>query len=393
MADADEETDREEATSLPPEGPFLYDNWRRTRASEPLVGTHEVPLYSDAHITGQLSLGELGPYSLLNAVPMHHRLGLLRAPVVLRFDFHFAGEPFQHFEDSTNDSRYHGGELADEMAALVSLFLGVRMWASTAVRGFYPGGDPKGSPRAEEPGVVPSLAMGKRGLMMDSLRHGALGDVAPIAKLPFVAPKDAIAIVRAARQYQQAVWVADSQPQLSWLLLVSAVETVANRWFKGDLDPEALLREHKSALSDLLGKTGGPEAVSAVANEFAQGMKATAKFRGFFRAYAPEAPPRRPPEFAQLDWRVSRLMAAIGEVYDRRSKALHSGLPFPYPMCEPPWRHEEWDAAEEVPSAPGAGAQGGYWKREDTPMRLHTFEYLVRGALLAWWGGLPSEGP
>ena len=37
-------------------------------------------------------------------------------------------------------------------------------------------------------------------------------------------PEKAIAIVRAARLYQQAVWVADDDPNLAFLWLVSAVE-------------------------------------------------------------------------------------------------------------------------------------------------------------------------
>ena len=33
----------------------------------------------------------------------------------------------------------------------------------------------------------------------------------------------------------------------------------------------------------------------------------------------------------------------------------------------------------------GAGAYGGVWTAKDAPMKLHLFEYIVRGALLRWW--------
>jgi len=39
----------------------------------------------------------------------------------------------------------------------------------------------------------------------------------------------------------------------------------------------------------------------------------------------------------------------------------------------------------EVPTWSAIATKGVVWTREDTPILLHTFEYIVRGALLKWW--------
>ena len=51
-----------------------------------------------------------------------------------------------------------------------------------------------------------------------------------ISSLPSLGAEQAIALVRSARLYQDALWLAESEPNLSWLLLVSAIETAANLW-------------------------------------------------------------------------------------------------------------------------------------------------------------------
>jgi hypothetical protein len=62
-----------------PEGPFFFEKWKQHVASAPVRMAYEVALYTDAHIGGEVRLGELGPYSLINTVPMSHGFGRLRA--------------------------------------------------------------------------------------------------------------------------------------------------------------------------------------------------------------------------------------------------------------------------------------------------------------------------
>ena len=73
----------------------------------------------------------------------------------------------------------------------------------------------------------------------------------------------------------------------------------------------------------------------------------------------------------------------LRQVYNYRSKALHSGTPFPDPMCSAPFDTDS--RPEERPSSISAAAAGAVWQAKDLPMYLHTFAYITRGALLNWW--------
>jgi hypothetical protein len=98
--------------------------------------TFEYPLYTDAHIVAEV---EHGPYSFLNAIPLAQ--GTVRAAVILRFDWHWE---FPSLDWSKTDAqRYHGGSPPDEVAALASLAMGVRLRAGDSMREFRPGGERK----------------------------------------------------------------------------------------------------------------------------------------------------------------------------------------------------------------------------------------------------------
>ena len=205
-----------------------------------------------------------------------------------------------------------------------------------------------------------------------------------MSRFPSLTPPQAISLVRAARSYQLALWMADSEPNLSWLLLVSAVETAAACWSVSSDDPVAVLKKHKPAFTERLAKEAGEEAVKIVADEFAETMRATAKFVNFLESFLPPPPDKRPPESSQHDWSPAALKKSIQRIYRYRSKALHEGLPFPVPMCERPFKQNDWEAHTETPVALATSALGGVWTREDTPMHLHVFEHIVRRSLLSW---------
>ena len=84
------------------------------------------------------------------------------------------------------------------------------------------------------------------------------------------------------------------------------------------------------------------------------------------------------------------LRASMNKIYDYRSRALHGGIPFPAPMCEPPYSDESWDAPAETPLGLAAHRMGGVWVAKDMPLLLHTFEYMVRRVLLKWWATLAA---
>ena len=128
--------------AAPDLGVFTYENWRTALSGSSARDTLEYPLYSDAHIIGEITEG-LGPYQLLNCiadVPPDPN----RPVLALRISYHMDWR-YGHM-DATDTTRYHGGDSSDEIAALVSLCLGVRMKAGGTSRWFKLVDDPRGRP-------------------------------------------------------------------------------------------------------------------------------------------------------------------------------------------------------------------------------------------------------
>jgi hypothetical protein len=143
-----------EPTELEQEGPFAHENWRRALAGAAAMDSYEYPLFSDAHVSGELLHG-LGPYQVLNCIS--DPVAEPRKPVLmLRATNHVSAEPTPMV--ATDTSRYHGGTDSDEMAALLSLLVGVRLKAGSPSRWFKVGDDPRGRPWSFRLGPTPSHA-------------------------------------------------------------------------------------------------------------------------------------------------------------------------------------------------------------------------------------------
>ena len=359
-------------------------------------------LYSDSRFLGELS-SELGPFQVLHALS-HSEAGVLAPVFALRMDDHLPSDLLEALSTDlfsrkkTILTHYHGGSMYDEVAALLSLSHGVRLQAGPPIRWFNAASDPRGraiTPAKSPPTLLPSqgnAVIPRFGKEQIPVSAGL------IPTYPQLSPPDALALIRAVRSYQEAAWISDGDPQLAWLLLVSAVETAAARWFrtvKGDVtstDAEALASAMPE-LAEVLKNRGGEAFLSEVATYIAPGMQAGSKFRGFLVTFAPAPPQPRPAEWGALDWNPDGLVKALAKVYSHRSKALHESIPFPLPMCAPPLRFTtedpEWQT--ETPGTGAAFVGGGVWQHSDTPMLLWTFEYLARGALLNWWAWMASK--
>ena len=99
----------------------------------------------DSRFSGEILA--LGPYAVLNTVPVDATRPAMA--LVLRAESRRPVSPTlaadgQHWS-KTDVSRYHGGDLDEELAALVSLALGVRCRTGGSVRWFR-GDDAKGNP-------------------------------------------------------------------------------------------------------------------------------------------------------------------------------------------------------------------------------------------------------
>jgi hypothetical protein len=377
-------------------GPLAYVNWRAQLHGRPAAATYEYPLFTDAYITGAVSEG-LGPYRLLNPIASRQDQAL-RAAIVLRsdeIDFTPLWEELNASQELPTDAgTYHGGGLADELAALVSLCLGIRVKAGAATREFRPGGDPKGYPNyslADDPALAP-LRFPWRRLVPSAFGDHSLSNIDHLRTLSRLTPGDAAALVVSARAYQNALWLAESEPELAWLLFVTCLETAAVHSSPTEQPPAERLQAWNPVLFDLLHARGEAALVDEVAAQIVPVLGATGKFVRFASEFMPEAPAGRPPAIGQLKWAKRAMKEALGKVYNHRSIALHTGRPFPLPMCDPPVLLPDADAPCEVPLG-AARTLSAAWAREDTPMLLHTFEYIVRGTLLNWWSAMVVEAP
>lgn len=367
-------------------GPTVYENWNAYLEGAPVQYTFEYPLFTDAHIVGGVT-EQYGPYQLINtiAIPqLNHRQP--RPAIILRVDFHLAFHPAEIPMDKTDDERYHGGYLQDEIAALASLSLGIRLKSGGISRRFSSDDDPKGYPSYWDFRDDPVLPTGMHGTIVPrAVGTHHIEGAKQILNLPATRPEDTISLVRAARLYQDGLWIAESEPELSWLMFVSAIETAASQWRTVKETPLERLRVSRPKLEEMLNGYGGNELVLKVADEIAPYMGSTKKFIDFILEFLPDPPAVRPNEWARLSWDTKGMKETLRKVYGYRSRALHGGTPFPAPMSMPPHPLGDEGILTEIPSGLASSARGGVWLADDTPILLHTFEYIARNALLKWW--------
>ena len=195
--------------------------------------------------------------------------------------------------------------------------------------------------------------------------------------------------------YQDALWIAESEPSLAWLLLVSALETAANRWKEDASDDLTNFKEFMPNLFARIAAVGDDSLMDFAAATLAKQSGAIRKFVGFVLAHHPPPPLERPEaEGYRVDWTEKGLSKVLKVVYRYRSQALHGGTPFPAPMCEPAQHFGPGSPPIEVGTTGLAqSAPGGSWAKKDLPISMHTFHYLARRALLAWWDSLPIKTP
>lgn len=369
-------------------GPFSYENWTAAISGAPLRYTVEYPLFSDAHILGGV-IDSYGPYQLINAIRVSE-MYLTRPSIVLRVDYHLDNQLPQM--DRTDTSRYHGGLLSDEIAALISLCLGIRLKAGSESRVFEDN-DSKGRPISWGNTADPILPIITKKLVLPrAVGEHPLADAAILSTFQQLPPDTAVTLVRAARLYQEALWIVESTPELSWIMLTSAIETVADHWRKESEHPIEKLRASQALapLEQILAAHGDENFVLEVVSFITPYMGATKKFIDFVSTFLPPPPESRPPEGFQLSWEPKDMRRKLSQLYGFRSKALHGGIPFPAPMSNSPHQIEPGGPPTEIPIGLAASMRGGVWLEKDLPMLIHTFEYIVRGALLNWWRSLIS---
>lgn len=371
------------------DGPWSYENLRAFATKQSPIGVFEYQLYSDTWVTGEVVV-DAEPYQFFNLVPFGRANSVVRPMIVLRLGLH-VDRPDPRL-DKTDTKTYHGGGITEEVAALASLLIGVRLRAGGQTRRFDEGGDPRGRPVSGNVENEPSLDLGIRGTTLPALvAEKSMMPLQRIRQLSRLSPAEAVVLIRAARLYQDATWLAETQPNLGWLLMVSAVEAVASSWHVEKGEPLERLRVAKPEFVEWLETSVNSSLATRIATEFAESFGSTRKFVSFLLEHMPPPPSVRPAEWGQVTWTPPDLKKVFSVIYDYRSRALHDGIPFPAPMCEPPFRHDSWPTVAEKPIGLAANSHGGTWVAKDTPMLLHTFEYIARAAILDWWERRCSE--
>ena len=370
-------------------GPPSYENWKAASQGSSLLGGYEVPLFTDAHITGEILEG-FGPYQFLNPIAISRASGSITPGVILRVEKYLKiSLPSTAEMRRTNDTLYHGGSSHDEIAALASLILGVRFKSGGITREFDLNEDPRGKPLHYQMDRNPILLEGEgKRIIPEAHRTILLNDLNQLLTYSTLTPEDAIILVRASRLYQDALWIAESEPALAWVMFVSAIETAANHWRKKEYTPVEKLHASKPELEKILDEHGGQELVKIVAEYIVEYMGATKKFIDFVLEFLP-SPPKNRPKFDRHPWSKTKIKKTLEKIYGYRSDALHGSRAFPAPMCMSPMISDGYPI--EVPTGFSTSTLGGVWVKEDSPLLLHTFEYIVRGALLKWWASLIPE--
>lgn len=368
------------------QGPAGYENWRASLSGDKPTSEFELQLYSDAHLVDEVTTG-CGPYTFFNTVPAA-AIGTFAHVITVRVEAWAA--PPRPDMSRTDYSRYHGGWLADELSALCSLAIGIRLKSGGVSREFD-AQTPQGRPWADTGAPSSPLPARHRSWIVPRAHesHNIRTALVPrLAKYPTLNVAEAITLVRAARLYQDSVWIAESEPQLAWLLLVSAVEVVATHHQVATSSNEDVLSAALPALYAELLKSGGPELVANCAGHLARLLRATNRFLSFLDQFLPLAPPRPTEKVFAIPWERATLRKAFSQVYNYRSLALHDGTPFPQPMCAPPMLGGFY---HERPPGLASGTNDAAWLAADLPMLLHVFEYVARNAILSWWDSRTAQ--
>jgi hypothetical protein len=390
-----------DATADELRGPHAWLNWYAERAGRPRrremhpdsVVIHpiweEFALYTDAPIQGPWL--ELGPYEIITLDPSARpRLGQARKALLLRMWDHLSDDPTGGAPPLRDDvEHYFGGDLPDELAALLGLALDRRVRSGGSVRAGYPGIHAElGSP-SEIRHHAPALEPPQREPMIPWLGEPVVPAATPLLETyPELEAADAVALVRAARQYVDGLWLADGDPRLAWIKLFGALEVAANREddTRDESDMEQLKR-HKRRLYRAVTEAG-PEVAETVAREVARLFHVEAKLRSFLKRFDPGPPAVRPAPAWQFDW--TKLDEALHILYGHRSRDLHDGIAFPWALCEPPHLTDDGTPAERFAWL-GVSGRGGQWTAEQLPIYLHVFAHVAGGALREWWATLPRR--
>ncbi|MGC0902805.1 hypothetical protein WKH25_00340 [Pantoea agglomerans] len=366
-----------------------YKNCKEFKSKNEWFGIFEFIIYSDSRFTDEVK-GDL-VYSFLNMIPFD-TVGV-KPTLTVRALSALNTAKMSFMDEKANTDDFHGGWLSDEIAALVSLKLGVRAHAGSIVREYYNHTPDYGSPRAEQ--NPPPPLMPKGNLVVPSAKKNIkISQLRLINDIHKLSEKDFNALIKSARKFQDSLWICESSPNLAWLLMVSALEVAAGNWDTSKGDKIEKFKASKPKLFQRLLEHKVDGLIEDIAKEFEGTFGATKKFCDFCVNFLPDAPLIRP-KSGEIVWAEENLLKIFKSVYNSRSSALHAGKPFPQPMCSPPDSH--FGLAEQAVCPPNSkftplkASLGASWSHKEAPINLNTFFHMTHSILNKWWESLYAK--
>lgn len=264
----------------------------------------------------------------------------------------------QPWKSAKRSGFYHGGGIPAELVALASLFLRRRLKPGPIVR------------MDDSPRLLPK----SQGWIDKPLIAGQSN----LAKLPewlkLVEGLDSKyhqRFILAVRLYHQALLLIEAQPDMAYLNLVSAIETLCH-----DYDVEKTITDLDHQLAELIGSIENGDIRSKIEQKILKRERfIKSRFVAFILDYIEEnfCAEKKRPKHGQI--KLVDLPDYLERIYDQRSRTLHTGEPLPPSIFSPPMMGAEIDFSR------GIIIGEKRWEPSDFIPYPHFFERLVNHVL------------
>lgn len=321
------------------------------------IETHvtEYEVITDAHIVGEFTYG---PYYFTVWEIGIKQEGEKRK-LCLRIRERALSKDYQPSETATRSAYYHGGGIADELLALASLSLRRKFQLGPIVR----------------MNDIPRILSLRKDWIDRSLVTGRsnLEELLELLKLVEGLNSDYHQrFILAVRLYHRALLLIEEQPDLAYLNLISAIETLCQDHDIGKITISDLDQEIAELMDSMENKD--------LRNKIEQAILKRERFIGrrfvaFIIDHTDEDfwTKEKRPEHGRIE--PKDLANLLKRIYERRSRTLHTGEPFPASIFSPPIMGAEIDFSLNVIKGEKK------WEPKDFIPHPYFFERLVNHVL------------
>lgn len=360
------------------QGSALYFNWKLKEKGEKPVRIVEYPLYTDAYKIESAYSHVNCPYTLVNPDVLTTKPICLPRIILQVEEFNYLGKNIKKAKNFYSDF-YLINNIPDQVAVILSLILGVRIRAGNESRLFQAVNLDQGIPLHRYIDLDPAQVelIKNKPLLPTILKNidnengfFSLNIVDQyISSFSSLTVTQAELVIRAAKLYRDAIWIVDSEPQLSLILLISVIELLSQQ---DKIDDS----EHVcNGICQICKK------------HICKRPSSRKQFENFLINYLPDPPTKRCREENQINWnelKKKKNNNIFLQMYRFRSKFLHEGIAFPLDFLNP---NSFWvgESDEEFRYEKSIKTSISNQLIELSPMSLSIFEYIVRNAALKWW--------